>query len=98
MIELMPSLLALAIAAILQGTPPATVERGGDFIITTIATRPETCNLRLATKVPLLSLDSEPQKWTGKCGAVDGYCQYRALFVDRRDTRTRYAQSSKALN
>ncbi|HEY0012345.1 MAG TPA: hypothetical protein VGB79_05775 [Allosphingosinicella sp.] len=60
-----------------------------------VSARPERCNLALATRTSLRALIAEPQRWEGKCVAVDGYWRHRALFATARDARRRYAQSSE---
>lgn len=90
-------MLTVVFTAVSQTIAPAATEEEEPVVVFTVATRPEKCNLSLATKVDLLTLAMEPQKWTGRCVAVDGFWQHRALFAASRDTHKRYAQSNEAL-
>jgi hypothetical protein len=88
--------VATAIATIVSGEPVGSEQQEDSFLVT-VATRPDKCNLNLAAKVDLLTLASQPKGWVGKCVAVGGYWQGRALFAQQRDARSRYAQSRSAL-
>jgi hypothetical protein len=87
--------LAAALAFSPQPGPSAPAAEEQPYIISTIWTRPEHCNLAVATRVALPDLLREPEKWSGKCVAVDGYWQERALFVS--PPRERHAQGDEAL-
>jgi hypothetical protein len=82
-------LLNLAVFASFQATSPPATEPREDYMISTIWTRPDKCNVARAAKVDLQAVVKNPQKWTGKCVAVTGYWQHRALFANARDARTR---------
>ena len=86
-----------ALVAALQTSSPDADEQKENVFIVSVAARPDECNLSLATKVDLLTLTGRPEGWAGKCVAVDGYWQSRALFAVRADARKRYAQSKKAV-
>ncbi|HEY0313781.1 MAG TPA: hypothetical protein VGC56_14975 [Allosphingosinicella sp.] len=88
-------LLAAALAPPQQSAPSAPAAEEQTYIISTIWTRPEHCNLAVATRVALPDLLREPKKWGGKCVAVDGYWQQRALFIF--PPRERYAEGDAAL-
>lgn len=88
-------ILAVAIASSQQPAPSAPAAGEQPYIISTIWTRPEHCNLAVATKLAVPDLLREPEKWAGKCVAVDGYWQQRALFVS--PPQERYAEGDKAL-
>jgi len=47
--------------------------------------------------VDVRTIASHPEEWTGKCVAVDGYWQLRALFAQRRDARSSYSMSNTAV-
>ncbi len=93
--------LALTLSAILvaasQAALPDPTGQEEPYVLLNVATPLDKCNVALATKTDLLSLAREPRKWAGKCVAVEGYWQHRALFASARDTRKRYSQSNKAL-
>ena len=87
---------AAALAATHSAEPLGPAQQEDSFLVT-VAARPDKCNLTLATKVDLLTLVKRPTAWMGRCVAVDGYWQGRALFGRPRDARSRYAQSNRAL-
>lgn len=89
-------MVAVALTA-MQATPPAVPQEDEGYFLVTVAARPENCNLKLATKVDLLTLAKEPQNWAGRCVAVDGYWHFRALFASPRDARN-YSQSNDELS
>lgn len=89
---------AVAVTSAFQATPPAATEEEEPYVLMSLAARQEKCNLALATKVDLPGLINEPQKWTGRCIAIDGYWHGRALFASRKDALRPYAQSNDALN
>lgn len=91
-------ILLIAAGAAFQTIPAVPPQEAEEYVLMGISARPDRCNLSLATKVELRAFVSEPQRWTGKCVAVDGYWQHNALFAARRDARKRYAQSNKALS
>jgi len=88
-------LFAAALSSPQQAAPPTTQAPEAQYVISTIWTRSKHCNLAIATKVALPDLIKEPEKWSGKCVAVDGYWQQRALFV--APPGERYAEGDKAL-
>jgi hypothetical protein len=88
-------LLAAALASSQQPAPSPPAAEEQPYIISTTWTRPEHCNVAVAARVALPDLLREPKKWGGKCVAVDGYWQQRALFVS--PPRQRYAEGDKAL-
>jgi hypothetical protein len=98
-VRIMDLFLPITIIAALavQADPSVPVEQQESYVLFTVATSPEKCNDRLATKVDLQTLANDPAKWVGKCIAVHGYWRYRALFANPKDTRTRYAESNGAL-
>ena len=65
--------LAASLAAALQTSPSGAPQQQDDVFIVSVATRPDKCNLSLATKADLFTLTSKPEEWIGKCVAVDGY-------------------------
>ena len=86
-----------ASATLAQAAPPADAEQEEPHVVMWVAARPESCNLALATRTSLEALVTEPQRWEGKCVAVDGFWQESALFAVARDARRRYAQSNDSL-
>ena len=90
-------LLAIAVAASPQADNPADTQNN-DTIIIGLAAQPDACNFSIAKKVKLEGLVRKPGEWAGKCVAVTGYWQGRALFEDRADARKKYAQSSDELD
>lgn len=87
---------AAAIAATVSAKPVGSEQQEDSFLVT-VASRPDKCEPKLAAKVSLLTLVSQPEKWVGKCVEVGGYWQGRALFAQQRDARRHYAQSNRAL-
>lgn len=87
-----------ALATLAQVTPPAGAEQQEPHIVVSVAAEHGRCNASSATKVRLQAMAREPRRWEGKCVAVDGYWQQRALFSAARDARKRYAQSNNSVS
>jgi hypothetical protein len=83
--------IAVAVGAPAQENRPAGATE--EYVLMSTSARPDACNRALATKVPLAELIQNPEIWSGKCVAVDGFWRYRALFSTARDANRRQSQS-----
>jgi hypothetical protein len=83
--------IAVAVGAAVQENRPAGAME--EYVLMSTSARPDACNLAMATNMPLAELIQNPEKWSSKCVAVDGFWRYRALFSTARDANRRQSQS-----
>ena len=86
--------IPLLFAATLQSAWPVTMARAQQLYAIRPAPPPATkCSLARAKRVNLRTLAAEPDKWMGKCVALDGYWEGPAIFDDVGGRRPQYARS-----
>ena len=88
-------LFAVALASALPAEQAAPSDDRQLTVISTVWTKLDKCNSKLATHVEFAALAKEPRRWDGKCVAVDGYWRHQALFASKGDAQNGYRSSFK---